>query len=71
LRAEGIAAGKAAKQARIQAIIKAEGTPLVNNGGRPKCIPNKVTPTVDGMILKMKALKKNVTLIARNLNLSR
>jgi DNA invertase Pin-like site-specific DNA recombinase len=72
VRAERIAAGKAAKQARIEAIIKAGGTPpVVNKGGRPRGIPNKVTPTVAGMILKMKAEKKQVTLIARELNLSR
>jgi DNA invertase Pin-like site-specific DNA recombinase len=72
VRAERIAAGKAAKQARIEAIIKAGGTPPpVNKGGRPKGIPNKVTPTVAGMILQMKAEKKKVTLIARELNLSR
>jgi DNA invertase Pin-like site-specific DNA recombinase len=72
VRAERIAAGKAAKQARIEAIIKAGGTPPpVNKGGRPRGIPNKVTPTVAGMILKMKAEKKKVTVIARELNLSR
>jgi DNA invertase Pin-like site-specific DNA recombinase len=72
VRAERIAAGKAAKQARIEAIIQAGGTPPpVNKGGRPRGIPNKVTPTVAGMILKMKAEKKKVTLIARELNLSR
>ena len=69
--AERIAAGKAAKQARSEAIIKAGGTPpVVNKGGRPKGIPNKVTPTVAGMILKMKAAKK-IAVIARELNLSR
>jgi DNA invertase Pin-like site-specific DNA recombinase len=72
VRAEGIAAGKAAKQARIEAIIKAGGTPPpVNKGGGPRGIPNKVTPTVAGMILKVKAEKKEVTVIARELNLSR
>jgi DNA invertase Pin-like site-specific DNA recombinase len=72
VRAERIAAGKAAKQARIEAIIKAGGTPPpVNKGGRPRGIPNKVTPTVAGMILQMKAERKKVALIARELNLSR
>ncbi|MBV9121870.1 MAG: recombinase family protein [Planctomycetes bacterium] len=47
IRAERIAAGKAAKQAKIDAIIKAgSAPPPVNKGGRPKGIPNKVTPTV-------------------------
>ncbi len=47
VRAERIAAGKAAKQAKIEAIIRAGGTPLpVNKGGRPKGIPQKVTPTL-------------------------
>ncbi len=40
-------------------------------GGRPKGIPNKVTPTVETMILKMKSEKKKVAMIARELNLSR
>ena len=72
IRAERIAAGKAAKQARIEAIIKAGGMPPpVNKGGRPRGIPNKVTPTVAGMILKMKAEKKKIAVIARELNLSR
>ncbi len=72
IRAERIAADKAAKQARIEAIIKAGGTPPpVNKGGRPKGIPNKVTPTVQTMILKMKREKKKVAMIARELNLSR
>jgi DNA invertase Pin-like site-specific DNA recombinase len=72
VRAERIAAGKAAKAAKIDAIIKAGGTPpIINKGGRPKGIPNKVTPTVATMILKMKGEKKKVTLIARELNLSR
>jgi DNA invertase Pin-like site-specific DNA recombinase len=70
--AERIAAGKAAKAAKIEAIIKASGMPPpMNKGGRPRGIPNKVTPTVAGMILKMKAEKKKVTVIARELNLSR
>jgi DNA invertase Pin-like site-specific DNA recombinase len=69
IRAERIAAGKAA---RIEAIIKAGGTaPPVNKGGRPKGTPTKVTNTVASMILQMKAEKKKVTLIARELNLSR
>jgi DNA invertase Pin-like site-specific DNA recombinase len=72
VRAERIAAGKAAKAAKIEAIIKAGGTPPpVNKGGRPRGIPNKVTPTVAGMILQMKAEKKKIALIARELNLSR
>jgi DNA invertase Pin-like site-specific DNA recombinase len=72
VRAERIAAGKAAKAAKIEATIKAGGTPpVVNKGGRPKGIPNKVTPTVAGMILKMKQEKKKVAMIARELNLSR
>ncbi len=71
VRAERIAAGKAAKAARIGAIIKAGGTPPVNKGGRPKGIPNKVTPTVATMILQMKAERKKVAHIARELNLSR
>jgi hypothetical protein len=72
VRAERITAGKAAKAAKIDAIIKAGGTPPpVNKGGRPKGIPNKVTPTVATMILQMKAERKKVTLIARELNLSR
>jgi DNA invertase Pin-like site-specific DNA recombinase len=71
-RAKRIAARKAAKAARIEAIIKAGGTPPpVNKGGRPKGIPNKVTSTVQTMILKMKAEKKKVALIARELNLAR
>jgi DNA invertase Pin-like site-specific DNA recombinase len=72
VRAERIAAGKAAKQAKIDAIIKAGGTPpVINKGGRPKGIPNKVTPTVAGMILQMKGETKKETHIARELNLSR
>jgi len=72
VRAERIAAGKAAKAARIEAIIQAGGTPPpVNKGGRPRGIPNKVTPTVASMILQRKAERKKVTLIARELNLSR
>jgi DNA invertase Pin-like site-specific DNA recombinase len=72
IRAERIAAGKAAKQAKIDAILKAGGTPpVINKGGRPKGIPNKVTPTVQTMILKMKAERKQVAVIARELNLSR
>jgi DNA invertase Pin-like site-specific DNA recombinase len=72
IRAERIAAGKAAKAAKIEAIIKAGGTPpVVNKGGRPKGIPNKVTPTVASMILQRKAERKKVALIARELNLSR
>lgn len=72
VRAERIAAGKAAKAAKIEAFVKAGGTPpVVNKGGRPKGTPNKVTPTVETMILKMKEEKKKVALIARELNLSR
>ncbi len=41
VRAERIAAGKAAKAARIQGIIQAGGTPPpINKGGRPRGIPN-------------------------------
>lgn len=72
VRAERIAAGRAAKAAKIEAIIKAGGTPPpVNKGGRPRGIPQKVTPTVATMILKMKAEKRKVVVIARELNLSR
>lgn len=72
VRAERIAAGRAAKQAKIEAIIKAGGTPPpVNKGGRPRGIPQKVTPTVAGMILKMKAENKKVTHISKELRLSR
>ncbi len=72
VRAERIAAGKAAKAARIEAIIKAGGMPPpVNKGGRPRGIPNKVTPTVASMILQRKAERKKVALIAKELNLSR
>src|SRR5437763_3015917 len=66
VRGERIAAGKAAKQAKIEAIVKAGGTPpVVNKGGRPKGVPNKATPTVAGMIVTMKAEKKPVAHIAR------
>jgi DNA invertase Pin-like site-specific DNA recombinase len=44
---------------------------VVNKGGRPKGTPNKVTPTVANMIVQMKAEKKKVAHIARELNLSR
>lgn len=72
IRAERIAAGRATKQAKIDAIVQAGGTPpVVNKGGRPKGIPQKVTPTVAGMILKMKAEKKRVTHISKELRLSR
>jgi DNA invertase Pin-like site-specific DNA recombinase len=72
VRAERIAAGRAAKAAKIEAIIRAGGTPpVVNKGGRPKGIPQKVTPTVATMILKMKAEKRKVAVIARELRLSR
>jgi DNA invertase Pin-like site-specific DNA recombinase len=72
VRAERIAAGKAAKAARIEAIIKAGGMPPpVNKDGRPRGIPNKVTPTVASMILQRKAERKKVALIAKELNLSR
>ncbi len=72
VRAERIAAGRAAKAAKIEAIIKSGGTPpVVNKGGRPKGIPQKVTPTVATMILKMKAEKKKVTHISKELRLSR
>lgn len=72
VRAERIAAGRAAKAVKIEAIIKAGGTPpVVNKGGRPKGIPQKVTPKVETMILKMKAERKKVTHISKELNLSR
>jgi len=72
IRAERIAAGKAAQQAKIDAIIKAGGTPpVINKDGRPKGIPNKVTATVETMILNMKTEKRKVAHIARELNLSR
>ncbi len=72
VRAERIAAGRAAKQAKIEAIIKAGGTPPpVNKGGRPRGIPQKLTPTVAAMVLKMKAEKKKVTHISKELRLSR
>ena len=72
VRGERIAAGKAAKQAKIDAIVRAGGTPPpVNKGGRPKGIPYKVTPTVERMILAMRADGKKVAHIARELNLSR
>lgn len=69
---ERIAAGRAANQARIEAIIKAGGTPPpVNKGGRPRGIPQKVTPTVERMILSMKAEKRKVAVVARELRPSR
>jgi DNA invertase Pin-like site-specific DNA recombinase len=72
VRGERIAAGKAAKAAKIEAIIKAGGTPpVVNKGGRPKGTPNKVTTTVASMIVRMKADKVPVARIGRELNLSR
>lgn len=72
IRAERIAAGRAAKAARIDAIVRAGGTPpVVNKGGRPKGIPQKVTPTVEKMILKMRAEKVKVTHISKELRLSR
>ena len=72
VRAERIAAGRAAKAAKIEAIIKAGGTPpVVNKGGRPRGIPQKVTPTVERMILSMKAEQRKVAVIARELRLSR
>ncbi len=72
VRAERIAAGRAAKAAKIEAIIKAGGTPpVVNKGGRPKGIPQKVTPTVEKMILSMKGEQRKVAVIARELRLSR
>ena len=72
VRAERIAAGRAAKAAKIEAIIKSGGTPPVfNKGGRPRGIPQKVTPTVATMILSMKAEQRKVAVIARELRLSR
>jgi|GEM_PF-5878807 len=70
-RAERIAGGQVVKTARIEAIVRAGGTPPeVNKGGRTKGTPNKVTPTVERMILTMKA-EKNVAHIAWDLILSR
>lgn len=72
VRAERIAAGKAAKAARIDAIVLAGGTPpVVNKGGRPKGTPNKVTPTVKRVIFGMRAEKQKVAHIALELRLSR
>jgi DNA invertase Pin-like site-specific DNA recombinase len=72
VRGERIAAGKAAKAAKAEAIIRGGGTPPpVNKGGRPKGTPNKVTPTVAGMIFRMKAQNVPVARIARELRLSR
>jgi DNA invertase Pin-like site-specific DNA recombinase len=72
IRAERIAAGKAAKAAKIAAIIRAGAVPpVINKGGRPKGVPAKVTPTVARMILQMKAERKKVAHIARELHLSR
>ena len=72
IRAERIAAGRAAKAAKIEAIVKAGVTPPpVNKGGRPKGIPQKVTPTVATMILSMKAEQRKAAVIARELRLSR
>ena len=71
IRAERIAAGRAAKAAKIEAIIKSGGTPPVNKGGRPRGIPQKVTPTVATMILSMKAEQRKAAVIARELRLSR
>jgi hypothetical protein len=63
---------KEAKPPRSPPSIQAGGTrPVVNQGGRPKGTPNKVPPTVANMIVQMKAEKKKVTHIARELNLSR
>ncbi|HEX4612569.1 MAG TPA: recombinase family protein [Urbifossiella sp.] len=72
VRGERIAAGKAAKAAKIEAIVNAGGTPpMVNKGGRPKGIPVKVTPTVEKMVVAMKGERRPVAHIARELNLSR
>ena len=72
VRGERIAAGKAAKAAKIDAIVRAGGTPPpCNRGGRPKGIPNKVTATVAGMVRKLKAEHTPVARIARELRLSR
>ena len=46
-------------------------SPLVNKGERPKGIAKKVTPTVEKMILKMRAEKVKVTHISKELRLSR
>lgn len=45
--------------------------PVVNKVGRPKGIPQKVTPTVATMILKMKADQVKVAHISNELRLSR
>ncbi len=72
VRGERIAAGKAAKRAKAEAIIRAGGSPPpTNRGGRPKGIPNKVTPTVRAMVFRMKAENTPVARIARELRLSR
>lgn len=63
---------KAAEQAKIDVIIRAGGTPPpVNRGGWSRGLPQKVTPTVAAMVLKMKAEKVKVTLISKELRLSR
>ena len=67
---ERIAVDKAAKADKMEAIIKAGGTPPVNNGGMPTGIPNKVTPTVTGMNPQMKAKWNKVMNIPREPNLS-
>ncbi len=52
--------------------VRLGGTPpIINKGGRPKGIPNEVTPAVAGIILQMKAETKKVAHIARELNPSR
>jgi DNA invertase Pin-like site-specific DNA recombinase len=72
VRAERIASGKAANAARIDAIIKAGGVPPVaNKNRRPEGIPNKVTPSLQTMLLQMKGERKKVARITRELNVSR
>lgn len=46
-------------------------TPPLNKGGRPRGIPQKVTPTVEKMILKMKTEKVKVAHISKELRLPR
>lgn len=72
VRAERIAAGKAAKRARIEAIVRSGGTPPPENkGGRPKGTAVKVTPTIAKLIREMKSEGKKVAHIARELRISR
>ena len=60
------------RELKLKAGIKAGGTPQpMNQSSRLKGIPNKVTPSVAGMLLQMRAEQKKVAHIARELNLSR